>query len=236
MTRLKLVATDVDGTITVRRGSLLLSIEAVEAIRELERNGIKVSLVSGNSVPVTAGLSRYVGATGPTVAENGCVVFSHGRIYHVCKGRPSSELVERIKELGFRESWQNAFRFHDLAFLHDSKEEMAALIPEVEKIVQAEGMRILWSGYAIHIQPPNGGKGRGLKFAAELAGVRPSEIAAVGDGDNDADMFEIAAFRACPSDASEGLKRLADYVASRPGGAGFAEVARYILRELGFRG
>ena len=235
MARLKLVATDVDGTITIRRGSLLLSIEAVEAIRKLERNGILVSLVSGNSVPVTAGLSRYVGASGPSVAENGCVVFMNGRIYHVCKGRPSYRLVEKILELGFRESWQNQFRFHDLAFLHDSKEEMASLLPDVEEMARREGMRVLWSGYAIHVQPASGGKGRGLRFAAELAGVSSIEIAAVGDGDNDADMFEVAAFRACPIDASEKVKRMADYIASRPGGSGFAEIANHILHMISNR-
>lgn len=61
----KLVATDVDGTLTLRRGVLLVSLEAIEAIRELEASGVRVSLVSGNSLPITAGLARYFGTTGP---------------------------------------------------------------------------------------------------------------------------------------------------------------------------
>jgi len=92
LARIKVVAADVDGTLTVRRGNLLLSLEAVEAIRELEARGITVVLASGNSVPVTAGLARYIGARGPSVAENGCVVFHGGERIHVCRGRPPSSL------------------------------------------------------------------------------------------------------------------------------------------------
>ncbi|MCE4629472.1 MAG: HAD hydrolase family protein [Desulfurococcales archaeon] len=66
--RIQMIATDVDGTLTIRRGELLLSLEAVRAIRELEENGITVSLVSGNSLPITAGLARYIGAKGPVIA------------------------------------------------------------------------------------------------------------------------------------------------------------------------
>ena len=226
--RIRVVATDIDGTLTERRGNLLLSLEAVKAIRMLEARGIPVVLVSGNSIPVVAGLARYLGSTGPSVAENGCVLFWRGSTIHLCQGAPSRRLVESILSLGFRESWQNPYRYHDKAFLASSPEEAWRLLPEVRRLAESEGMRVLWSGYAVHIQPRGGGKGRGVVEAARLLGRSVEELAVVGDGENDLDMFLDEAFKACPGDAAEEVKRKADYVAREPGGRGFAEIAHLI--------
>ena len=226
---IRLVASDIDGTLTTRRGNLLLSLEAVEAIRTLERRGVRVSLVSGNSIPVVAGLARYIGATGPSVGENGCVIFYQGKIIHLCKGRPSSSLVKTLLGMGLRESWQNAFRFHDLAFLAEDRERVEKELPRIKELAAREGMRVLWSGYAVHIQPLGGGKGRGVREVARLLGVPLSMVAVVGDGENDLDMFLPETLKACPGDADPAVKKVADIVARSPGGRGFAEIALAIL-------
>jgi phosphoglycolate phosphatase (TIGR01487 family) len=227
--RIKLVATDVDGTLTERRGSLLVSIEAVKAIRILESRGIKVSLVSGNSLPIVAGLSRYLGASGPAIGENGCLVFFRGEIIHLCKGEPSRELMNRLRELGLVESWQNPFRIHDKAFRIPSSLDPTNILEKVRELASQENMRVLWSGYAIHIQPQGGGKGNGIKMASRLLGISLSEIAVIGDGENDLDMFFPEAFKGCPSDADPKVKEHADYIAKYPGGKGFADFALRVL-------
>lgn len=226
MPRYRMVASDVDGTLTERRGNLLISLEAVRAIRLLEQAGIRVSLVSGNSLPITAGLARYIGATGPSVAENGCTVFYQGRIIHVCRGRPPEDLVEELRSMGFRESWQNPYRHHDLAFYVEP-----GRLEEAVRIVERYGMAWYYSGYALHVQPPGGGKARGVEEAARLLGIGMDEVFAVGDGENDIPMLKVAGGSGCPSDAAEEVKRVVDYVASQPGGRGFAEIARSILEE-----
>jgi len=225
--KVRMVAADIDGTLTRRRGDLLLSVEAVEAVRMLEARGIRVSLVSGNSLPITAGLARYLGAAGPSVGENGCVVFWRGEIIHVCRGRPPRELVEELLEMGFAESWQNQFRFHDLAF----RAPDPSLIERALEVVRRYGYVAYSSGYALHVQPPGGGKGEGVRVAARLLGVPLEEVAAVGDGENDIPMLEIAGFSACPGDADPRVKEVVDYVASRPGGEGFAEIARLLASD-----
>ncbi len=230
--KVRLVASDIDGTLTERRGVLLISLEAIEAVRRLEKSNIRVSLVSGNSVPVVAGLARYIGARGPSIAENGCVVFYEGRMWHLCKGRPSQELIEAIRKLGFKESWQNPFRFHDIAFMAMPGEVSLDDIEEARRLAEREGFRLLWSGYAIHIQPPGGGKYAGVLQAASILGVGEHEVAVVGDGQNDLDMFKDPFFKACPGDADPEVKKVADYVASKPGGLGFAEIADYIIEKL----
>ncbi len=227
MDRIKLVAADIDGTLTRRRGDVLLSIEAVEAIRMLEGSGIMTSLISGNSLPVTAGLAGYIGSSGPALGENGCVALYRGELIHLCTGRPSSEVVERLVALGFRETWQNSFRIHEVALTHPHPSK--DLIAKAIRMVKEMGYNALWSGYAIHIQPPGLGKGKALEKIAKLLGLDLSEVAAVGDGENDVEMLNIAGFSAAPGDAADDAKRAAKYVASAPGGSGFKEIASLIL-------
>jgi len=229
--RFKLVLSDVDGTITVRRGSLLLCLEAVRAIRELESSGVVVSLVTGNSVPVAAGLARYVGASGPVVAENGCTVFYRGILHHACRGKPPSELEERLVERGFRASWQNPYRHHDLAFLPPGDMEPSEAMRIIMEESEALGWRgrILWTGFAFHVAPPEASKASGAGLAARLVGASLDEAIALGDGENDLELLRAAGYSAAPSDAEESVRREADYIAGEPGGRGFAEVAKLIL-------
>ncbi|AFZ69809.1 sucrose-phosphate phosphatase-like hydrolase, Archaeal [Caldisphaera lagunensis DSM 15908] len=229
---IKYVATDVDGTLTIRRGDVRISIEAINGIRLLESNGIKVSLISGNSLPVTLGLRGYIGASGPAIAENGCIIYFHG-YKHICNKTPPDELKDIALKMGLIESWQNKFRFHDLAFFiprNMDKSKIKDLINEIEKNSNKYGFKVLWSGYALHILPEMGGKGFGVKIASELLGFKEEEVATIGDGENDLDMLNFGILSACPSDASEEVKKTVKYVASKPGGEGFLEIANYILK------
>ena len=62
----KALAIDVDGTLTdVDRNA---SLEAVAALRKVERAGIHVMLASGNVLPIAFGLSQYLGFKGPIIA------------------------------------------------------------------------------------------------------------------------------------------------------------------------
>ena len=67
------IAVDIDGTITDYNKKLHL--EAIEALRSLEDAGIPVILATGNVRAITYGLSRFIGASGPMVCENGGVVW-----------------------------------------------------------------------------------------------------------------------------------------------------------------
>ena len=65
----KAIAVDIDGTITDYNKKLHL--EAINALRRIEEAGIPIILATGNVRAITYGLSRFIGATGPMVCENG---------------------------------------------------------------------------------------------------------------------------------------------------------------------
>ncbi len=226
----KALATDVDGTLTLRRGDIRLSPYALRGVRIAEAAGVKVILVSGNSLPVTVGLSVYFGTSGPVVAENGCLVFHGSAVIHICKSRVPQELVDNIRAMGLVDSWQNPYRVHDLAFyIPKGKGPVSDVIDRVKRAASRFGVEVLWSGYALHLNP-GGGKALGVARALELIGASSSELAAIGDGENDLDMLRLAAFSGAPSDAAEPVRRQVAYIASNPGGLGFLEFVRELLR------
>jgi len=232
--RLRILAADVDGTLTEKRGSYRLSMNAISMIRELESRGVAVVLATGNSYQITSGLTRYLGASWPAIAENGCVLVERGRVESLCSGRPPDALIDSVRALGLSEGWQNPCRLHDVEFVSDDRGSLTRLVPDVERVMAAFGWngRVLVSGYALHMQPPGGGKGAALRKIAERLGVPTEQSGAVGDSSGDVDLLLSAGFRAAVGDADPELKGVAGYVAAAPAGEGFAEVAEYVLREL----
>ncbi|MCL2763937.1 MAG: Cof-type HAD-IIB family hydrolase [Treponema sp.] len=55
-------------------------------------------------------------------------------------------------------------------------------------------------------------KGEGLKIAMEHRGLKPEEVIAFGDEENDAPMFSVAGFACAPENAREKIREAADYV------------------------
>ncbi len=231
---LRLVALDIDGTITVDKkvGEFRLELDAIKAIRKLEEIGVKVSFVTGNSVPVVAGLARYVGASGPQVAENGCVVFYKDKVYRVCRysTRTVAELLLREFSNYLRPSWQNRYRIFDYALVLVQKVDVDELIDTINLYLKQLGVRvkISYSGYAIHVRPIDADKGRGLKVALSLAGVEPNQVIAIGDSEIDTEMKKIGVRLVAVGNSDKTLKSVADLVLKEASGQAVA----YFLKDL----
>src|SRR3989338_2444618 len=69
--QIKLVMTDVDGTIA--EGGEPAGPAVAEAVRCLENRGITVGLVSGRTLPELEQMARDLAISGPIIAENGGV-------------------------------------------------------------------------------------------------------------------------------------------------------------------
>jgi hypothetical protein len=222
---IKAVATDVDGTITDCEEKI--DIESIKAIRKLEEAGIKVSLCSGNALCVLKGLAKYIGCTGPLICENGGVVEQKGKMFVLARNRSAREVVTELKRIhgsSIRESWSNSYRFADMAIFRTID------FANVDAVVKTfPGMKVIDSGFAYHILDENVNKGTGIEKLAELAKVEVSEIAGIGDSDTDIDLLQACGFRCAVSNASPGLKAVAEFIAKDSFGRGFAEITDYIL-------
>jgi len=55
-------------------------------------------------------------------------------------------------------------------------------------------------------------KGEGLKTVMRHRGLKPEEVIAFGDEENDLPMFSVAGFSAAPANAKESVRKAADFV------------------------
>ena len=231
------VATDVDGTLSLSREDYRLEIDAINAIRELEANGIKVMFISGNALPVAAGLARYCGATGPVIAENGCLIYYKNKVIPIVR-ETTKEIADDIAKT-FKEyvipSWQNAYRLYDYAFYIKGEYRKRAyeVLERITRYIENKGysnqVKIMYSGFALHVTPRDGGKSIGLRRACELIGVRLENVVGIGDSMTDIELLQTVGIPVAVGNADDELKKIAKYVSAQPSGKGFAEIARIIL-------
>lgn len=86
--------------------------------------------------------------------------------------------------------------------------------------------------YFIEILPKGIDKGPSLLSLGERLGVKPSEIMAFGDSNNDAQMLRLAGIGVAMSNADESLKQIADYVTLDNNSDGVAYALKHFASHL----
>jgi phosphoglycolate phosphatase len=224
---LKALLTDIDGTIT--DPSRRINTGAIEMIRSLADEGVEVVLASGNTSCFMDGLCRVIGTRGTFIAENGGVfrIGFTGTLHlkgdqSLCK--KALEAVQgyyrdRGKEITLLSPM---YRFTDLAFAR------TVSAGEVEEILKDHPVKVIDTGYAIHLQAPGVDKGTALEALAQEMGLLPSDFLAIGDSVNDIQMLRKAGVGVTVANAHPDTKAAAEFIAEKEYGDGFVEaLTRY---------
>ncbi len=227
----KLVAVDIDGTLTHERPYIHLG--AVKALRQLGKS-VSIALVTGNPYPIAYALSKYLRPCERIagIAENGGVVYLDDDVYINEEGSEIMEKVAKLlREIGYDRypSEDSRFRLVDIA-LRIGPEEQEFLAEELSK--RKLSVNITSSGYAVHIMPSGINKGKGLKMLCDRMGIDCRETAVIGDSYNDLDMFSIAGISISLPNAPEEVRRSADIVAGGPGYGYSLAVALKMVRRF----
>ncbi|HQD25534.1 MULTISPECIES: phosphoglycolate phosphatase [Methanoculleus] len=230
---LKALVTDVDGTITDRRRRI--NTAAIEAIRTLVDSGITVVLASGNTVCFMDGLCKMIGTDGTIIGENGGVyrrTFS-GTLnisgdQKVCLAA-FEELRDYFAEKGIElELFGAQYRFADVAFARNiDADEARAIIRDRHLPV-----RVLDTGFAIHLQVLGVNKGTALRELAGELGIHPDEMMAIGDSENDIEMLRAAGVGVAVRNAPALTQSAADWVSQGMYGEGFVEAVKKYYPDL----
>ncbi len=218
---IKLIVLDVDGTLTdkIRK----ISLDAIENIRKAISNNIVVSLVSGNVIPVMFGLKTYIGINGPVFGENGGIMLNDSKITPFFdKTLPEQFLNEISKTTSAREMFTNKWRETSVAFTMDEED-----IKTVLKKASESGLYIVDSKFAWHIMNKGQNKAFAVEHLKKLYGINNSDILVIGDSDNDLNMFELDVHKASPSNASQNIKNLSEYVSKYPYGSEIVDIFEY---------
>jgi hydroxymethylpyrimidine pyrophosphatase-like HAD family hydrolase len=84
-------------------------------------------------------------------------------------------------------------------------------------------MVVVDTGYAYHVKAPDIDKGRGLETVAATLEIEPSEFVAIGDSENDAELFEVVGHAIAVNNADETARSVADEVTDGAFADGFLE-------------
>lgn len=220
--RFRGLITDIDGTITDARR--LVHTGAIESIRNLVDEGICVILASGNTACFMDAFSKMIGTGGIYIGENGGIIragWNCGLSILADGSAPRIalwELVSACRGSGIEiEHYSLPYRFVDVA--------IARTLPVslVREILCDHPVVVLDTGFAIHIHPPGVNKGAAFIKLAGLLGMKTSDFVAIGDGENDIDLLEMAGAGIAVANAHTRLKEHADEVTEKKYGDGFME-------------
>lgn len=221
--KLKIIALDVDGTITDK--TKRVGVNAVNVIQRAEDKGIPVVIVTGNILCVTKTISRILGTTGGLVAENGGTIEYNGErkiLGDIAECQKAYELLKskyNVSKVEFSDQ-----RVSEVAIKRTISREL------VKKTVKDFNIVVYDTKFAIHLTDPLVNKGSSLKMITNDLGIKSDEILAIGDGENDIEFLKVAGVKVAVNNADKELKDIADYVTTEPYGDGVAEAfERFVL-------
>ena len=111
----------------------------------------------------------------------------------------------------------------------DKPERLRELEPLVRRTVEPRARVTFSLPDFLEVVEAKASKGAALAFICEAAGIRPSEVIAVGDAPNDVEMFRYAGLALAPRTSFPEALAEADAIIAPPGEDGIAElVERYL--------
>ncbi len=221
MKLIKAVVVDIDGTITDSKR--MIQPQGIEALRQVQQKGVAVMLSSGNVLPITFGLSIFIGLKGPVIAENGGIVSFKENVYRLNKNTLPMRAYDYLKtkvevERLFTDRWRES----EVALKRTADPKI------IEEILKGWSVVIETTGFAIHIMELGHSKMNGVRKASELIGIDTKDIAAFGDSDNDVSMLQDCGVGIAVANASPAAKMAAKYVCREPHADGVIEGLRWL--------
>ncbi len=214
---IKVIATDIDGTITDLQRRI--NIDVISAFRKIEEKGIKIILVSGNVLPVTLAYKTFIGTSGPVIAENGGILLFNNIVYKYFEIEPVLEAYKYLLKYMPEAKRILTDRWRETSIALD----VSLDIQKIKDILSTFNVRIETTGYGIHVTAKEQNKFFGLQKALELMKISPDEVLAFGDSDNDVDMIKNVGIGVAVGNAFEIVKKNAKIVAKKSGGEGVVE-------------
>lgn len=238
---IRLIATDMDGTLTVAGK---FTSQLLQAFEDLATAGIKVLIVTGRSAGWVSGIASYLPIVG-AIAENGGLFYHYNSEKSVAL-TPIADIVTHRQQLAvffeqlrrkfphLQESTDNRFRITDWTF------DVAGLstneIQTLANLCQQMGWGFTYSSVQCHIKPLRQDKAVGLLQVLQKYFPRyaPQEVVTVGDSPNDESLFDESCFPMSVGVANvlEYAQRLHHqpvYVTAAAEGEGFCELARLLV-------
>ena len=196
LARVTMLATDIDGTMTVG-GKMPLRV--LDAWARAHEAGLRVLLVTGRSAGEALGLARYLPHATWAVAENGARLLVPDEPPELLvPPRPTEHLADVARQIAGARALRptaDAFaRLGDLAFERDGRSD--AEVTEMRAHAAALGVQLIWSSVHIHLSIHRPDKGAAVLEIARRWGLTGEAVATIGDSHNDEGLWQPGRFGA----------------------------------------
>ena len=215
------LATDYDGTLA---SGGLVATPVVDALKRLKQSGRKLLLVTGREMDEIVEIFPALDLFDRVVAENGAVLYRpEDRSERYLAARPPEKFLDELRR-------------RRVAPLSMGRIIIASGADEADEIldtIRGSGLDlgIIFNKNSVMVLPRGVDKATGLSVALDELKIPLQSLVAVGDGENDIAMLEIAGCGAAVAGALEPVKQSADSVLSADAGAGVIELIDLIMRE-----
>lgn len=242
---IRLVATDLDGTLT-QLGKFTPAL--LQALEDLAAAGVEVLVVTGRSAGWVSGLATYLPVVG-VIAENGGLFYLTGcetptaltPILDIANHRYRLAQVFQQLQTEFchiQESSDNRFRITDWTF--DVQGLNQIQLQKLGKLCQQMDWGFTYSNVQCHIKPLQQDKAAGLLqvLRESFPQLTPEQVVTVGDSPNDESLFNVNKFPFSIGvnnvlHYANQLTHQPAYVTTAPEVHGFCELAQLFVKANG---
>lgn len=242
---IKLVATDIDGTILIPEGNFTSGVK--KCVKDLCEKGIKVVLVTGRMNAAAVRIAQDLGLDTPVVSYQGGLVVHNGKkLYERCLTEEQAENVikwakqENIHinlyndDILYSETecyevqryCNNLHTEHTIKpFCEIKKDKVNKLLaidysnPERINQYEKELPKLFPDLYIVKSTPyflefsnPEASKKCAVEFLQKYWNLNKNEILTIGDQNNDIALLQAGGIKVAMGNATEELKKVADYI------------------------
>jgi phosphoglycolate phosphatase (TIGR01487 family) len=220
--KFRAVVIDIDGTITCEKRELHLG--AVKKIRALK---VPVVLATGNTLCYARTASKLIGLEGAVIAENGGAVTIRYDLNGIFDEKSLEECEKAFSFLSehFKlTKLDPLYRRTEIALQRDFDLEKARALLATQHL----DVEMVDTKYAIHLKSTKINKGMGLQKIAGMMGLSAGDFVAIGDSENDVEMFEASGFGIAVGNGDKKIKKAANHVTKASFGEGAVEAIRFL--------
>lgn len=215
------LAADYDGTLA---SGGVVGAPVIDALERLKASGRKLLLVTGREMDELIAIFPRLDLFDRVVAENGAVLYRP-------QNRSEKDLAPRPPE-----RFLDELRRRNIAPLNAGRIIIATsadYAPEILDAIRRSGLdlEMIFNKSSVMVLPKGVDKATGLRAALDELELPLDALVAVGDGENDIPMLQIAGCGAAVAGALEPVKRVADIVLSGDAGEGVIELIERMLGE-----
>ena len=237
---IRLVATDMDGTLTIAEK---FTPNLLKAFENLTAKGIQIIVTTGRSAGWVNGLAHYLPVVG-AIAENGGLFYQGESeilltaIADLTQHRHQlADSFERLRTQfpQIRESSDNRFRLTDWTF--DVEGLSLDDLRTIAQLCESWGWSFTYSTVQCHIKLSQQNKAAGLLKVLKdyFPGYSAKQILTVGDSPNDESLFDAILFPQSVGVANvlhyaDQLTHQPTYITAAAEGEGFCELANALMR------